>query len=489
MAKKPKFDFDMYAAVWYKRNNWKIPRVHMKVFKYLNDEATWDNETRAKVLLLWRGIGKSTITDIWIAYKLTINPKLRFLILSADAETAKKSSMDILNILRNHPLSEKLVDGDTKNKVTRKDSFFVNGSTDSRNPSVRAIGILSNITGGRADYIVFDDVEVPKNSGSERKRNELRSRINESNNLLVPETGYRLFIGTYHDPISIYDEQVQLGAHKLRVPIIEDMKGDWPYLTGESLWPERFSNEWIVQKQKSISRSEFYSQYLLVASSARDAFLDIARFNLYSTEVTYRTANGRTVALLGDKRLTSVSCWWDPSVSTGRGDDSVLAIVYTSEEGDYYIHRTQKLKGDTEEQISQMRDFVIRNNIPAICVETNGIGAMLPPMMIKALAGTGIGVNGVFSSENKNLKILRAYEVPLYAGRIYIHESVEDGKFLRQVQDFDPTTNRNADDYIDAVASCILREPNMIGMNSVYTSSTTIERWLPSGTYDLKVDY
>lgn len=485
-------DFPLYAALWYQKNNWIIPEVHFKIFDFLEDEEQWNNPNRAKVLLLWRGIGKSTITDIWVAYKITKNPALRFLFLSADKETAKKSSQDILSILQNHPFSSHLIGKRILGRTeVRKDQFFVHGSSDNRNPTVRALGILSNITGGRADYIIYDDVEVPKNSGNDSKRHDLRKKISESNHLLVPEIGRKLFIGTYHDTESIYDEQINNEARYLRVPLLEHIRGEFPYITGISQWPERFSDKWIANKQKeSSSKAEFYSQYLLIPASINDSILDPSRFNVYQGEIEYRTVNGRAYAKLKDKVLRSVSCWWDPSMSKARSDDSVVAIVYSDEDGNFYVHRTQAVKGDTDQQCIQVRELAVKNNVPLVCVETNGIGALLPPMLIKHLHGTGVGVDGVFTNQanTKNTRIIMAFETALYAGRIFIHQSVADGKFLRQIQDFNPQTTKNKDDYIDAVASCILREPNHIGMNSTEISANTISRWIPSGSFDIEAE-
>lgn len=84
--------------------------------------------------------------------------------MSADGETAKKSTQDILQVLRRHPFSQHLIKAGRDLEV-RKDSFFVAGHVDNRNSSVKAKGILSNVTGGRADYIIFDDIEVPKTQG------------------------------------------------------------------------------------------------------------------------------------------------------------------------------------------------------------------------------------------------------------------------------------------------------------------------------------
>jgi phage terminase large subunit-like protein len=407
--------------------------------------------------------------------------------MSADHELAKKSSQDILNTLRLHPFSRHLI-GNQRELEVRKDSFFVRGHKDSRNHSVKAKGILSNVTGGRADYIIFDDVEVAKNSGDSRRREELRRRIAEVNNLLVPEMGRRLFIGTYHDSESVYDELINIGASKLKVPLIKNVKGEFPYQVGDSQWPERFNQEWILQKQTTChSKAEWQSQYLLIPSSVTDSLLDVTRVRMYEKEVDFTHSNGSVLAKIGDAILRSVSCWWDPAISSARGDDSVVAIVFSDDDNNYYIHRTVHIAGDTDEQCRRVKIIALEHNIPVVSIESNGIGALLPPMLIKHLEGTGVGVDAVYNSARKNDRIIQAFETPLYAGKIHAHASVVDGPFLYQLRDFKFENTKTRDDFIDATASAILREP--IRLAAAFSSFAGINKnWMAQGTYDLEMD-
>lgn len=480
------FDFPLYAAVWYEKNGWEIPDVHLEIFDYLENEENWGS-IKTKILLLWRGIGKSTIIDLWIAYKLTKNPKLRFLLVSANHATAKRSTNDILHILRLHPFSVGMI-VENKYLEVRKDRFFVKGYADSRNASVETKGITSTITGLRADYIIFDDIEVPKNSGNALKREILRKQVDEANHLLVPEIGRRIFIGTYHDSESVYDETYAKGATRLKVPILSNIEGEFPYQTGESRWEERFDEDWISQKQLTCkSKAEWLSQYLLIPATLSDAILDVSKIRAYEGEVKFVQANKSYLATLNDKELRSVSCWWDPAMSSARGDDSVVAIVFSDDDNNYFVHRTIAVKGDTDQQCIAVKKLALEFNIPVVTIEMNGIGALLPPMLIKHLEGTGIAVDTAFSSEKKNDRIIKAYEVPLYAGRIHAHASVLNSPFLHQLKDFEPSQTNNKDDYIDSVASAILREP--IRLAAAFNNFGSInKRWMSMGTFDIKID-
>lgn len=479
------YTFLEFFAIWANLNKWKIPEVHIRLLDFLEDDD-WSNDT--KIVLCFRGIGKSTLIDLWVAYKLSKEPHLRFLILSADFETAKKGTQDILSILKRHPLCGHLINDQLETKQNR---FFVNGSTDRRNPSVVAFGISSNVTGGRADYIIYDDVEVKRNCGTDIKRHDLRRRIAESAHLLVPETSRRLFIGTYHDYQSIYDEEIANGAALLRIPILKDgtEKGDFPNISGQPNWPERFPIEVVYQKQKICTgKAEFYSQYMLIPSSVEDGLLDPNLIKRYTDEIEFYYANKHHSAKIGETQVMSVTAWWDVSLSGARRDDSVLAIVYTDSVGNIYLHRILQLEGDADEQCRQVRRYALQFHLPLIKVETNGIGNFLPQILLKHLSGTGIGVDGVFTSQRKNDKIVEAFETPLYAGILHAHISVIEGKFYTQFRDFNYQNHQNKDDYIDAPASAIKEEPIRIAAFSA-TGDTLVHQWTAGGTVDVERDY
>lgn len=481
------YTFKEFFAIWSDRMRWKIPRVHMEIIDFVDNEENWDNKT--KTLLLWRGVGKSTLTDLWIAYMLSKDPTLRFLILSADKTTAKRTSKDVLFIIRTHPLCKHLI---TNELEVQQDRFYVKGSKDPRNPSVSAYGILSNVTSARADYIVFDDVEVKKNSGDDTKREDLRVRIAEANNLLNPDIGRRLFIGTYHDVQSIYDEEISNGSALLRVPLMTNIQGEFPYITGDSQWPERFNDETIDGIQRNAhSRAEFLSQYLLKPTTVSDTLLDVSLLQQYGDELSVKQVNRQTRAVLGDFKITSCSAWWDPSLSKKRRDDSVLAIIYQDHVGNLFIHRVFKLEGEAEEQCKQIRKHVLEFACPVVSVEINGVGAFLPPILRKALRGTDVAVDDQFTRQQKREKIIEAFETPLSAGILFAHESVFNTPFLSQLRDYN-NHYKGKDDFIDAAASAIKREPVRIGnvQNALQKfMKDPVQKWMEDNDGEIQCDF
>lgn len=77
------------------------------------------------------------------------------------------------------------------------DQFTVRRDVELRDPSMLAKGIGANITGLRADLIICDDVEVPRNCDTALKRMDLREKLEELDYILTPQ-GMQLYIGTPH---------------------------------------------------------------------------------------------------------------------------------------------------------------------------------------------------------------------------------------------------------------------------------------------------
>lgn len=450
--------FALFFYVWAEIQGWDVPTFHLEILEFLENSNKWRNGTG--VLQVFRGAAKSTILALFIVYKLIHDPTLRFLILSADYKTAKRITRDCQGIISTHPLAAHLKG---REKTWRTDEFFVRGSNDPRNPSVVAHGIMSNVTGARSDFIIFDDVEVPKNCRSEGLREDLRKRIADTAHIIVPDTGRRLFVGTPHAYDSIYPEIIDTGASSLYMPLLSNIEGEFPYYNGDSRWPERFTIVEIQKRMMEGTKGDFLSQYQLIPYDVEDSVLDPTLLKIYKEEINIHHANGDKVAMIGETRIASVSAFWDVSLSKVRGDDSVLAIVYSDFDGNYYIHRTIELSGDVDEQCKQVKEAALHFELPLIIVETNGVGGFVPQILLKHVRGLGIGVDGRATTKNKAQKIIEAYETPLSGGFLHIHQSVSESKFMSQLRDFKPGNMRDHDDFIDAPASAIDNEPIRIG--------------------------
>lgn len=479
-ADLPKFTFEKFFVVWAQMQTpvWDIPDLHFDIMEFLTSYASWENNTG--VLQIFRGAGKSTIVGLFVTWMLTQDPSRRFLILSADKKTAGKITTDVQSIIQRHPLAKHL---HGEEGAWRSDTLVVHGSTDGRNPSVTSWGIGSNVTGSRADWIIYDDVEVPKNSKTDGERESLRTRLDEPTHILVPG-GKELFVGTPHSYESIYpeilgesavEEPFRTGAASLKIPIMTDVTGEFPKMEGTPIWIERFPLPEIQKRANgSKTKGHFMSQYLLLPYNPDETVLDPSLIAVYSHELDIHSANGGTIAKIGPYRVMGVTAFWDPAMSSIQTDDSVLSIVYTSDDGHYFIHRAIKLEGDGDEQCVQAIRELKAVNANHVRIETNGIGNLLPAIFRKHAVGKGITCEGKHTHVNKLQKIMEAYEVALSTGRIHAHTSVMNSPFRTQLRDFNhKTAGRRKDDFIDSVAEAIIAQP--IRIQAGFAGNRTFE--------------
>lgn len=461
-----------FVWIWMKIQNLSVPKHHIRMCQFLQNlwqhsahfyeqktpHAHKPNLAQNGLLMAFRNSGKSTIVGLFCAWVLWVNPATRILILSADHELAKKMVRNIKRIIEMHPLTKELKP--SKKEEWASDRFTVVRSTQLRDPSVLARGLTSNITGCRADLIICDDIEVPKNCDTSLKRTEMRTKLSELDYILTPG-GIMLYIGTPHTAETIYNTQKDgflNGFHTLKIPITNRM--------GKSNWPDRFSETKIESIKKRSGPNKFASQMMLEPVSITDSRLEPKKISFYNHELEYTEANETAVLRLGGKRMVSVSCWWDPAFAAlSKGDNSVIACVFTDEDGHYYLHDIKYIKvPQTEESTSyQCRvavDFIKRNFIPSLHLETNGIGKFLPALLRQELAKQKISCAVIenTSKQNKAMRILSAFDAVLMNKALSAHARIKQTPFMDEMFDWKPG-GKTKDDGLDAVAGCLLHEP------------------------------
>jgi hypothetical protein len=497
--------------------------------------------------MVFRGAAKSTIYAVYKAWRLYRDRHHRSLVWSADNDTAGMLTADTINVLRNHPL--------TRGMLPRKPGakkFWVNGTRDARNASMRAVGVTSNATGARADDVDFDDIEVPGNIETPEARLKLRQRISESTHIAVPGA-QKTYIGTPHTHDSIYPERIAQGAAVLKITLFEHSvrytetskrtryafahpvgpdglyvlagihKGarllrdgvDYRFEAGHVIfpkppgqvldicsmcaWPERFTRPEIERRRKETrTLNAWDSQYQLEAKPLSEIRLDPARMKAYSVEPVLRKANKEYGMWLGQVRIVSAACRWDPSSGKPKSDVSALTVILSDDLGNRYWHRAVGLTGDVAEfaadgktitggQVSQIVAVVKELGLRGIKVENNGVGLFAPAVLRAALKQArqlDCGVGEVPSTTNKNRGILEAFEGPLTSGKLWAHTSVLDGAVWDQMRDWNPAITDQPDDYLDAAGKALSDTPERIGRaagGDLNPTSSTSDDWRPAG--------
>ncbi|HCM83112.1 MAG TPA: phage terminase large subunit [Alphaproteobacteria bacterium] len=466
-------NFLVFTALWNKRQGMQTPRPHRIIAQFLAQQ--WASGQKSKtggrlLLMAFRACGKSTLTALFAAWLLLQNPDLRIMVVAADMVLAEKMVRNIRRVIEKHPLTAKLKPPQAQQWSAMQ--FTVQRNLISRDPSVLARSVQTNITGSRADIIICDDVEVPGTSDTPIRRMDLRDRLRELDYVLTPQ-GTILFIGTPHSYDSIYARTAAAGSVENK-PFLEGFtRLELPLLNsaGESVWPERYPMTAIEALRKKTGPNKFASQMLLQAVSITDARLNPDLIKPYTDELQYEEGNQQSRLSLGDVQLTGASCWWDPAFS-GVRDSSVVALVFTDANGNYYFHRVLYVRVNAEhanaealQQCEQVANFIAANYVPGIKIESNGVGQFLPGLLRQTLMQRGIAaaVQPVFSSGNKAARIISALEAPLAAGVIHAHGSIWDSGFMTEMREWNPARRDAADDALDALAGAIGEIPLRIG--------------------------
>ena len=449
-----------FVQVWNDRQNQASPGLHREIIDWLAEN--WAQGRNETLLMAFRNSGKSTLVGLFCAWLLYRSGDLRIMVLAADLALARKMVRNVKRIIERHPLC----DGMKPSRADQwaADQFTVNRDAELRDPSMLARGVEANVTGSRADVVICDDVEVPNTCNTAPKREDLRQRLDEIDYVLVPG-GLQLYVGTPHTFDTIYGrgEGAYLDTfHRLELPLLDGH--------GNSRWPERFPADRIAAIKKRSGPNKFASQMMLHPMDLADGRLDPDRLRLYASELDYREGNGEAVLMLAGRRLVSASCWWDPSSGApGKGDGSVVAVVYTDDHGDYWLHRASYLTHDpalVESQAEaiqmcrQVARFVGDHYLASVTIETNGVGGLLPGLLRRELDAMGIaaGVIGKASTVAKDQRIIDAFDAVLAAGMLHAHQSVWDSPFMAEMREWRPAS-KCRDDGLDAVSGCLLSEP------------------------------
>lgn len=455
-------NFALFAALWNRCQGQQTPAVHLRICSWL--ERKWlDPDNRKWLLMAFRSCGKSTLVGLFCVWLLWRNPDLRILVLAADLALARKMVRNVKRIIEKHPLTPHLVPSSPDQWGTER--FTINRPMELRDPSMLAKSITTNITGTRADVIICDDVEVPKTCDSVLKREQMRERLHELDFILTPG-GVQLYVGTPHTWYTIYaaEPRKEIGEEtafldgfaRLVIPILD--------LHNQSAWPERFPLDEIEKIRVKTGPNHFASQMLCLPMSFTDGRLDATALQVYGDELSYTEAGKQPVLSIGGTRMVTASAWWDPSFGSEKGDNSIVAVVYSDREGNRYLHYVAELvydprneKDSATQQCEQVTQLIEKFYLPQLGVEKNGLGTFLPGLLRNTLGAAGLvcALREKTSTRAKNLRILEAFDAVLAAKKLFVHESVIKSSLLREMQEWKPGKTTGKDDALDAVAGAL----------------------------------
>ena len=358
------------TLVWKSLDLPRPTRAQIAIARYLQDGP------KRLQIQAFRGLGKSWIAAAFTLWILFRDRDKKIMVVSASKQRADDFTIFCQKCLIEISWLNHLTPQDDDQRWSRV-SFDVRGCRPAQSPSVKSVGITGQLTGSRADLIIFDDVEVPSNSATDLMREKLLQLVTEGESVLTPKEDSRIiFLGTPQTTFTIYrtlrERNYKPFVWPARYPkslvgyediLAEDLQRDIDEQGLDQLsWKPtdtRFSEINLLEREQSMSRSNFMLQFML-DTSLSDALkfpLKLSDFSVIPLDAARGPsdlvwgADKETlldlpaVALPGDRwhrpKATGEFIPWSETITavdpSGRGKDETVSIILSQINGFIYI--------------------------------------------------------------------------------------------------------------------------------------------------------
>jgi len=416
--------------------------------------------------MAFRGVGKSWITSAFVVHQLLLDPSKNILVVSASKNRSDDFSTFTLRIIQEIPILQGLKP--SENQRFSKIAFDVGPAPASHAPSVKSLGISSQLTGSRADIIVADDVEVANNSATQGMRDKLDEQVKEFDAIIKPlDTSRIIFLGTPQCEDSIYNKLRERG-YKSRIwpseypdeveatnnyggdlaPLIAD--NITPETVGTSTEPLRFTDLDLEERKMSYGRTGYALQFMLnpkLSDADRyplkindliitDVDVDVAPEKIvWSSDPDNCDRELPNVGLAGDRYRRPANTVGDMIPYTGsvlsidpsgRGKDETGYAVVKMLNGQLFVPDAGGIKGGYDTKTLQQLVAIAKDNkVNKVVIESNfGDGMFME--LIKPLFRTTypVTIEEVRHNKQKELRIVDTLEPVLNSHRLIVDPSV-----------------------------------------------------------------
>ena len=125
--------------------------VQLQIASYL------ENGPKRRVICAFRGCGKSTLSAMYLLWKLYHNPDEKCLVVSASMSRSEAMTAWMLQTISRIPWLKHMQPDSHDGRYSKINFDVGNCFHIEQSPSVRAAGITGMITGSRASTILVDD--------------------------------------------------------------------------------------------------------------------------------------------------------------------------------------------------------------------------------------------------------------------------------------------------------------------------------------------
>lgn len=420
---------------------------------------------KRSVIMAFRGVGKSWICSAYVVHQLLLDPTKNILVVSASKSRSDDFSTFTLKIIHDIPVLQGLKprDGQRFSKI----SFDVGMSPASHAPSVKSLGITSQLTGSRADIIVADDVEVPNNSATQGMRDKLDEQVKEFEAIVKPLDSSRIiFLGTPQCEDSIYNKLRDRG-YNARVWTSEYIGTDAnqnvydgavsPFIAdstvevGRTTEPLRFTDVDLEERKLSYGRSGYALQFMLnprLSDANRyplkinDLIVHDLDNEVANEKYVWATGPDQTwsselpnVGFNGDRFFRPFETLGDLVTYTGsvmsidpagRGKDETAYAVVKMLNGQLFVHACNGIKGGYGENVlKELANVAKRYKVNEIIVESNMGDGMFTELFKPVINNLyPVSINEVRHHIQKEKRIVDTLEPVLNAHKLIVDPAV-----------------------------------------------------------------
>lgn len=275
-------------------------KVHEELFQWWTKEEASDNQ----LCLLPRDHQKSHCAAVYAAWVITRSPWATILYVSATADLAEKQLYAIKNIIDSPSYRKLWPDMIHKDEGKREKWSAMEIAVDHpkrkeegvRDPTIKAAGLTTNITGFHANHIFLDDVVVPNNAYTEEGRNKVAAMYSQLASIKTTG-GKTTAVGTRYHPRDLYATLLEriLDVYKdgelvERKPLYEVFQRVVEE-DGEFLWPKEMrndgrsfgfdENELAKKRAEYIDSAQFFAQYYNNPNDPGNARISPTKFQYY----------------------------------------------------------------------------------------------------------------------------------------------------------------------------------------------------------------
>ena len=377
-------------------------------------------------IMAFRGVGKSYIASAYCNYSWLMDPSWLAQIISGskiradDFTTFTQQLMVSCGELTSHLLPR---DGQRNSKI----AFDVGPAPPSHSPSCTSKGIFSQLTGGRADLIIPDDVVTKQNSITQPMRDKIASAAEEFAAILKPG-GRTIWLGTpqseqdlLHElsdkgvkvriwPAEVPTDKVARSQEGKLAPMIMKMIEDG-VPPGTPTDPLRFNEEDLERRRMKYGRTGYSMQFLLDQSLADSERYPLKLNDLIVEDLDREVCKEKYVwANDPDLRWIEPPCpgfngdYWHRSMAktgelvgyqgvvlaidpAGKGKDETSYSVVAQYGGQLFVLESGGMQGGYGDPVLvKLAEMAKRNKVNKIVIEENFGQGMFESLMVPVLS-------------------------------------------------------------------------------------------------------